>query len=379
VFLEPDALMCFANLTLENRVRCRKTGSIRKTTTAFVLATLCLSVPWFNALAQPSNPNPGPANTTAPISAASARPEAQAIESATLTGGLSPDSQQQVLIRVETLLDRAHFSPGVIDGRPGANLHNAIAAYAEAHGLASDGALTAQLFQALASADKAPVTQDYTITADDEKGPFIGNVPDDFAALAKLKHPGYRDSVQELAEKFHMSEALLRALNPDADFSTAGTTILAVRSGNGDLGATVARVEVNKSTNQVSVFDAAGTVVAAFPATVGSRERPAPNGRWAVAFVTFNPSYTYNPKRLTFGDKSRGVLTIAAGPNNPVGTTWIELTKKTYGIHGAPDPSLVGKTASHGCVRLTNWDAATLGHAVKKGTPVVFVGQTGKG
>lgn len=358
-------------------MRWRKTGSSRITTTAFVLAVLCLSVPVLNTLAQPSNP--APANTTAPTPPASARPEAQAIETATLTGGLSPDSEQQLLVRVETLLDRAHFSPGVIDGRPGANLHNAIAAYAEAHGLASDGALTVQVFQALTTADKTPVTQDYTITAEDEKGPFIGSVPSDFAALAKLKRPGYRDPVQELAEKFHLSEALLRALNPNANLAAAGTTILVVRPGNGDLGDTVARVEVNKSTNQVSVYDASGAVVAAFPATVGSSERPAPSGRWAVAFATFNPSYTYDPKRLTFGDKSRGVLTIAAGPNNPVGTTWIELTKKTFGIHGAPDPSLVGKTASHGCVRLTNWDAAALGHAVKKGTPVVFVGQTSKG
>jgi lipoprotein-anchoring transpeptidase ErfK/SrfK len=151
-----------------------------------------------------------------------------------------------------------------------------------------------------------------------------------------------------------------------------------VQPGNGDIGGGVARMEVDKSDNQLRLLDAADKILAAFPATVGSTERPAPNGTWAVKFVTFNPDYTYNPKRLTFGKKSEGALTIAPGPNNPVGTTWIELTKPTYGIHGTPDADLVGKTASHGCVRLTNWDAAAVGHAIRKGTPVSFVGQTNR-
>ncbi|HEY6577952.1 MAG TPA: L,D-transpeptidase [Rhizomicrobium sp.] len=291
---------------------------------------------------------------------------------------LTPESQQARLIKVEVLLDRAHFSPGVIDGRPGENLTNAIAAYGKAHNVPTHGELTPQLFAALVDADREPVTQNYAIAANDEKGPFIGTVPTDFAAMAKLKHLGYRSPLQELAERFHMSEALLRALNPDANFGAAGTSILVTRPGAADLGSEIARVEVDKSANQLRAYDANGKVAAVFPATVGSTERPAPSGRWAVEFVTFDPDYTYNPKRLTFGKKSEGALTIAPGPNNPVGTTWIELTKPTYGIHGSPDPSLVGKTASHGCVRLTNWDAAALGHAVKKGTQVLFVGQTNK-
>ena len=304
-------------------------------------------------------------------------PTAHAIESSALNGALSPDAQQPLLVKIQTLLDRAHFSPGVIDGRPGANLHNAMVAYSEAHGLATDGALSAQLFNALTSSDKAPITQSYTITQTDEKGPFIPTVPKDFTAMARLKHLGYRDPVEELAERFHMSEILLRALNPDANFAKAGTSILVVRPGNGDLSQRVARVEVDKSNNQLRVYDDTGTVIAVYPATVGSTERPAPSGRWAVKSVTVNPDYVYDPKRLTF-KKVRHKLTIAPGPNNPVGTTWIALTKETYGIHGSPDPSLVGKTASHGCVRLSNWDAAALAHAVTKGTPVLFVGETQK-
>jgi lipoprotein-anchoring transpeptidase ErfK/SrfK len=115
-------------------------------------------------------------------------------------------------------------------------------------------------------------------------------------------------------------------------------------------------------------------VVAQFPATVGSTERPAPSGTFAVKAVVFNPTYVYDPQRLTFGDRSLGKLTIRPGPNNPVGSTWIDLTAPTYGIHGSPDPDKIGKTASHGCVRLTNWDAAILARAVSKKTPVVFVG-----
>ena len=326
--------------------------------------------------AVPNGVSPGP---PAPAPVASKQPDGRAIEAATFADSLPPDAQRRLLIKIEVLLDRAHFSPGVIDGSPGENLHNALAAYAQKHGLATEGTVTAQTFGALTSADKAPVTQDYTITADDEKGHFIGSVPENFVKLAKLKHLGYRSPQQELAERFHMSEGLLRALNPAADFQKAGTTLLVLRPGNGDLAADVARVEVDKSANQLRVYDNGGTIAAVFPATVGSTERPAPSGRWAVKSVTFNPNYVYDPKVLTFGPRRRGVLKIAPGPNNPVGLVWIELTKATYGIHGAPDPELVGKTASHGCVRLTNWDAIALGHAVKRGTPVIFVGQTTKG
>jgi lipoprotein-anchoring transpeptidase ErfK/SrfK len=309
---------------------------------------------------------------------ASRQPEGKAIEACEFADSLPPDDQRRLLIKVEVLLDRAHFSPGVIDGTPGENLHNALAAYAQAHGLATEGILTAQVFNALANDDKAPVTQDYTITSDEEKGPFIGSLTEDFAKMAKRKHLHYRSPEQELAEKFHMSGRLLRTLNPGTDFNKAGSSILVVRPGNGNLPTDVARVQVDKSANQLRVFDNAGTLVAVFPATVGTTERPAPSGRWAVKSVTFNPTYVYDPRRLTFGNKRRGSLKIAPGPNNPVGLVWIELTKATYGIHGAPDPELVGKTASHGCVRLTNWDAMALGHAVKPGTPVIFVGQTTK-
>ena len=130
---------------------------------------------------------------------------------------------------------------------------------------------------------------------------------------------------------------------------------------------------MDKTTRQVRAFGGE-TLLAVYPATVGSTERPAPSGDWAVRTLAPNPTYTYDPSRLTFGKASQGKLTIQPGPNNPVGSTWIDLTKDTYGIHGTPDPRLVGKAASHGCVRLTNWDVRQLSRSVKKGTVVAFVG-----
>ncbi len=305
---------------------------------------------------------------------ASSAPAAKLIETSAFADRLAAAARQRLLIRTEVLLDRAHFSPGVIDGRSGTNLKRALQAFEQTHGLAADGALSAEALAALTNADGGPVTQDYVISASDVAGPFLGTVPKNMADLAKLKAVGYATPLQALAEKFHMSEGLLRSLNPGADFGVAGTTIVAVRPGAGALAEGAARVEVDKALNQVRALDAGGRLLAVFPATVGSTERPAPDGEWAVKTVVANPNYSYDPKRLTFGDASKGAMVIPPGPNNPVGSTWIALTKETYGIHGTPDPTRIGKTASHGCVRLTNWDAAALGRMVKKGTPVVFVG-----
>ncbi len=297
---------------------------------------------------------------------------AQAIESAKPDTN-SPEPSRELLVRMEVLLDRAKFSPGEIDGRKGDNLMRAIAIYKQTYHLPNPEQLDDAVLQALINTDKQPVLQQYTITADDEKGPFVGTVSKDFRDLAKLKRVGYADPQEGLAEKFHMSPALLRALNPKADFSKPGTKLTVARPRDGDL-PPVARVEVDKSANQLRAYDDSGKVVAAFPATVGSTDRPAPSGKATVVSVAPDPTYTYDPKRVTFGPKSAGVLKIAAGPNNPVGSTWIALSIATYGIHGTPEPDLVGKTASHGCIRLTNWDAAALGKAVKKDTPVEFVG-----
>jgi lipoprotein-anchoring transpeptidase ErfK/SrfK len=286
---------------------------------------------------------------------------------------VTAEDRRHAVLRAEVLLARAHFSPGVIDGQDGGNLKNAIAAFQAAHGLPVDGVMNDQVWTALAKDDR-PTLTDYTITADDVKGPFLGGIPTDMAEMARLPALGFTTPSEALAERFHMDEPLLKALNPGVDFSVAGAKIVVAALGPEKLPMAVTRIEVDKAKRQVRAYGAADLLLAVYPATVGSAERPAPDGEWAVRTTAPDPTYTYDPSRLTFGKASNGKLTIKAGPNNPVGSTWIDLTKDTYGIHGTPDPRQVGKTASHGCVRLTNWDARQLSLAVKKGTKVDFVG-----
>jgi len=327
-------------------------------------------------------PRPGPQRKPGPVAAApqawidpAVQARAQAINIATLDpAATAPDANHAALIRAQVLLDRARLSPGVIDGREGSNLTLAVEAFQAARGLIVNSLLDQPTWDALLATDTRPVLTDYVITAQDVAGPFVADLPqDDYEALARLPALSYRDPVEALAERFHMDEGLLRALNPGTDFNAAGTPIVVAAVRTGKLAGKVARIEIDKGRGQVRVFDEQSVELAVYPATVGSTERPAPTGEWAVNTVAPRPTYTFDPTRLTFG-KPKGKLTLQPGPNNPVGSTWIDLTKDTYGIHGTPDPRLVNKRASHGCVRLTNWDAAELGAAVQKGAKVVFLG-----
>ena len=321
-----------------------------------------------------SAPDVHPEPLEVPMILASASELAHPIDTAAWTAQpVTPDAKRNAMLRAQVLLARAHFSPGVIDGQDGGNVKNAISAFEAAHALPVDGVMDDQVWSALAK-DAQPAVTDYLITADDVKGPFVAKIPTDMVELSKLPAIGFTSATEALAEKFHMDEVLLKTLNPGADFSAAGTKIVVAALGPDKLPGTVARVEVDKSKRQIRAYGDGDLLLAVYPATVGSAERPAPQGDWAVRTTAPNPTYTYDPSRLTFGKASQGKLTIKAGPNNPVGSTWIDLTKDTYGIHGTPDPRLVGKTASHGCVRLTNWDVRQLSLAVKKGTKVTFVG-----
>lgn len=326
------------------------------------------------AAAKPAAPATPAAPAAAPAPAAPPAAPAAAAPVTSETAIVVPaaiDAPQRALIRLEVLLDRAHFSPGVIDGKDGSNLKLAEAAYRKANDAA--GSDRAALTDKLAAADAEPTVEHYTITDADVAGPFVEHLPKDMAELAKLASPAYANPVEELAERFHMDDALLTALNPGADFTKAGT-IVTVTAVTSDKLPAVTRIEVDKSANSVRAFGAKGKLLAVYPATVGSTERPAPSGTLKVRTVALKATYTFDPKRLTFGKKAEGKLEVKAGPNNPIGTTWIDLSKDTYGIHGTPDPRLVGKRASHGCVRLTNWDVEQLAKSVKAGATVVFKG-----
>ncbi len=280
------------------------------------------------------------------------------------------------LVRAEVLLDRAAFSPGVIDGRMGENVKHALIAYDQTHGLQPSGELDEATWKSLTSADGAPVLKTYTITQQDAAGPYEPSVGEDFVKMSKVKALGYTSPLQMLSQRFHMDEQFLQALNPGADLSKAGTQITVVDPGQSTLPA-VKTIDVNKKMAQVTAYDESHKVVAVFPATVGSTTRPSPKGTWKITGVSQNPDYMYDPSKLTWGPKHAGKLHIPPGPNNPVGVVWIALSAPDYGIHGSPDPHVIGKTASHGCVRLTNWDAEELSKAVKPGVKVTFVSEKG--
>lgn len=273
------------------------------------------------------------------------------------------------VVRLQVLLDRAGASPGVIDGFDGDNVRKAVLAFELMRGLPPDGALDPDVLAALETG--GPVIGDYAIIADDINA--IGEpIPRDYAEQAQRKFLGYASIEESLAERFHMDVDLLKALNPGAGYTT-GETIYVAAYGP-DLEGEVARIEADKSLRQVRAYGTDGQLIAAYPATIGSEENPSPSGTHVVEGVAPMPEYTYNPKVNFQQGENTEVLTIPPGPNGPVGSMWIDLSEPSFGIHGTPEPSLIDKTASHGCVRLTNWDANELAKMVRPGVPVDFVG-----
>jgi lipoprotein-anchoring transpeptidase ErfK/SrfK len=297
----------------------------------------------------------------------------------------------QAVIEAEVLLVRANFSPGTIDGRDGENFANALHAFQQANGL-SIGKLDQQTTALLTQISNASALAQYTIQPADVTGPFAPQIPQDFEKMVGLERLAYQSPRELLAEKFHMSEALLAALNPNAKFDQAGTAItvanvspmpedpkMAARSGEGsgssaEKGATAGKVVVDKPHHAVLVYSPDNRLIGFYPASIGSTEKPAPSGQFLVRSVAYDPTYTYNPAYGFKEQKTDRKVTVKPGPNNPVGVVWIALSAQGYGIHGTPEPDKVGKTQSHGCVRLTNWDALALAKMVKRGTPVDFIG-----
>jgi lipoprotein-anchoring transpeptidase ErfK/SrfK len=287
---------------------------------------------------------------------------------------LTEDKATPAGVRLQVLLDRAHFSPGEIDGKYGENAKKALRAYAEAQQLPSAERPTEEVWKAL-RADDRPVTSDYTISDKDVAGPFLEKLPSKMEDMKDIPKLGYTTPREAIAEKFHMSEQLLTALNPGKKFDRAGETVVVVDTGVGENGesAKADRVEVDKTRQTVKLFDKSNALIGFYPATVGSEEKPSPSGTLKVTEVSRNPTYRYNPDYNFKGVRSDKPFTIKPGPNNPVGTVWISLSVQGYGIHGTPAPGKVSKTESHGCVRLTNWDAERVAASVAKGTSVEFV------
>lgn len=290
---------------------------------------------------------------------------------ASVDPSLSLGARQDVA-NLQVLLDRAGASPGVIDARFGSNVDKALAAYNEITGsnLKSTDAVGIQAALAQSGGD---AFASYTITPEDAAGPYVASIPEDYSKKAQLDRMGYTSVTEALAERFHMDEAYLKSLNPEAAFNRPGTIIKVANFGK--LVATpVARIVADKGKKEVFAYDAADKLIAAYPATIGSADTPSPTGIHAVSRIALDPNYTYNPNINFKQGENDKVLTIPPGPNGPVGSVWIALDKPTYGIHGTPEPSKIGKTESHGCVRLTNWDARELAKIVSPGVTVEFIG-----
>ena len=321
----------------------------------------------------PSAPSP---KTSAPVSTASA---AAAKASWTLEGLNNASwyenigkGQFPVYARAHVMLNNAHASPGAIDGSSGKNTLKAIASFQQMNGLKPTGTLTQETWDMLLAKQGAkPAFIEYSITDADLSGPYAASIPHDYALQSKMKGLYYTRNTEMLAEKFHMDEDFLKKLNPKATFKKAGEKILVANIRN-EVPEDIHLIVAHKGAKQLYLFNSRNQMIGSFPATIGSSDTPSPAGTYKITGVAPNPWYSYSPSNFVQG-KNTKPLSLPPGPNGPVGNIWIGLSKKSFGIHGTPNPSAISKTASHGCIRLTNWDANDLGKKVKSGVTVKFL------
>jgi lipoprotein-anchoring transpeptidase ErfK/SrfK len=283
------------------------------------------------------------------------------------------------VLRVQILLDRALFSPGMMDGHWGRNTESAVHWLQTREGLPATGVVdeaTMRRIEELAAAPDSLVTT-RTLDAVDVRGPFV-QIPSDIYRHAKLPCSCYESLTEKLTESFHASAEVLRKLNPGLrlDSLKAGDSIAvpAIRAPDARAGEEVAELRVSGSGRYLHAVSAAGRILYHFPTTLGSTFDPSPLGDFTVSAIHPDPWWHYQPRILAHVPDDRPDARIPPGPNNAVGTVWMALSAPHYGIHGTKSPETIGYATSAGCVRLTNWDASFLSRRLPVGTPVRFAG-----
>jgi lipoprotein-anchoring transpeptidase ErfK/SrfK len=287
-------------------------------------------------------------------------------------------AQGAAMLRVQVLLDRALFSPGMMDGKWGRNTEQAVLWFQTREGLPATGRVDSATYARLVRVAGGGVdaVRVHTLTADEVAGPFIP-MPESIYEQAKLPCSCYQSLTEKLSEAFHATPEVLRKLNPGVrlDSAKAGQTLLlpsvrdpAARPGE------IAAIEVSGPGNFVHALDARGRILYHFPTTLGASYDPSPQGDFRVRQVDVDPWWHFQPKILKSVPDDRADAMVPPGPNNAVGKVWVTLSVEHYGIHGTKSPETIGYAQSAGCVRLTNWDALFLARRLAVGTPVRFRG-----
>ncbi len=286
----------------------------------------------------------------------------------TLRELVAPEASREAILRAQIMLDRARFSVGEIDAKYGRNTKGAISAFQATRGLHRTGEVDAATWAALDDGSKAIVP--HLVTTADATGTFVP-LPRGMMARSKLPRLGYESGIEAVGERFHVKPDLLLELNPEKRYELPGEVVL-VPNVRASRPPAAASVVVDASDSAVMALDGDGKILAWYPATTGSAHDPLPVGDWAVTYIARTPRFHYYPKLFWDAPSGDRPAVLQPGPNNPVGLIWIDLTKEHYGIHGTPEPSNIGHTASHGCIRLTNWDVSELARMIKPETPVVL-------
>lgn len=306
----------------------------------------------------------------------------------------SSGPEERPIMQVQVVLERLGFSSGVVDGEEGASFAAALRGFQVHNDLETSGRLDAQTRMVLDQWDHIPSTREITITEEFARGPYVREMPEAPEDQARLPRLGYASLMEKLAERFHTTRETLIELNSPDTRIGPGATIIVPNVGNdrieegaaGDrewletlamLGVSsrqprAASIIVDESDGVLMAFDEDDNLIGQFPATMGSRRDPLPIGEWEILGASFNPEFHYNPELFWDVEDSEGDVTLQPGPNSPVGVVWIDLSKEHYGIHGTPEPRNIGRSESHGCIRLTNWDAARLALMVRPGVKATF-------